>query len=264
MGVLYVIGTPIGNLEDITLRALETLKTVDIVACEDTRHTLKLLTNHDIRKPLIACHANDEKRAARKIVALLDDGKKVAYCTDAGTPGLSDPGAVLVRCAREAGHEVVPVPGPSAFAALLSVSGFGGRSITFDGFQSPRASRRKARLAELLQRNESFIIYESPFRIAKLMRELAELAPGRMVCIGRELTKIHEEVCVGTALELADRFASNRNASGSAKGPGGATAANPGPASGAGEITEKGEFAIMVYGLGAEGSETPPVKDEEQ
>lgn len=242
MAALYVVGTPIGNLDDITLRALETLRSVDIVACEDTRHTLKLLTHHGIRKPLVACHANDEQRAAMKIVGLLREGKSVAYCTDAGTPGLSDPGAGLVRCVRAAGQDVVPIPGPSAFATLLSVSGFGGRSVAFDGFQSPKAQRRKARLTELLQRNESFVLYESPFRVAKLMRELAELAPGRMVCVGRELTKIHEELCVGTARELALRFASNRD-----------SAAEAGSVSSvAVEIPEKGEFAIMVYGDGTE------------
>jgi len=243
MAALYVVGTPIGNLDDITLRALDTLRRVDIVACEDTRHTLKLLTHHEIRKPLVACHANDEQRAAMKIVGLLHEGKDVAYCTDAGTPGLSDPGAALVRIVRAAGQEVIPIPGPSAFATLLSVSGFGGRSIAFDGFQSPKAQRRKARLAELLRRNESFVLYESPFRVAKLMRELAELAPGRMVCVGRELTKIHEEICVGSARDLALRFASNRDsvADGGSVPP---TAA---------EIPEKGEFAIMVYGAEAEG-----------
>ncbi|HWP67979.1 MAG TPA: SAM-dependent methyltransferase, partial [Rectinemataceae bacterium] len=170
--------------------------------------------------------ANDEARAAARIVAMLDEGKKVAYCTDAGTPGLSDPGAVLVRAARAAGHTIIPIPGPSAFATLISASGFGGRSVLFDGFPSPKAARRRARLSVLLQREEAFVLYESPYRIAKLMADLAQLDPGRQVCIGRELTKIHEQVAVGSAAELAARFD---------KG-------------GAPLIPEKGEFAVLVAG----------------
>jgi len=226
MGELYVVGTPIGNLGDITLRALEALKNADTIACEDTRHTLKLLTHFSIAKPLISCHANDEARASARIVSLLDAGKKVAYCTDAGTPGLSDPGAVLVRSARAAGHVVIPIPGPSAFATLVSVSGFGGRGLLFDGFPSPKASRRRARLSALLVREEAFMLYESPFRIAKLMADIAGIAPERQVCIGRELTKIHEQVVVGSAAELAARI------SGGAGLP----------------IPEKGEFAVLVAG----------------
>jgi len=226
MGELYVVGTPIGNLGDITLRALEALKNADTIACEDTRHTLKLLTHFSIAKPLISCHANDEARASARIVSLLDAGKKVAYCTDAGTPGLSDPGAVLVRSARAAGHVVIPIPGPSAFATLVSVSGFGGRGLLFDGFPSPKASRRRARLSALLGREEAFMLYESPFRIAKLMADIAGIAPERQVCIGRELTKIHEQVVVGSAAELAARI------SGGAGLP----------------IPEKGEFAVLVAG----------------
>jgi 16S rRNA (cytidine1402-2'-O)-methyltransferase len=229
MGELYIVGTPIGNLGDITLRALETLKAADTIACEDTRHTLQLLNHFSIAKPLVSCHANDEAKGAARIVGLLDSGKKVAYCTDAGTPCLSDPGSLLVRCAREAGHRVIPIPGPSAFATLLSVSGFGGRGLTFDGFPSPKASRRRARLSELLGRGESFLLYESPYRIGKLVAELAELAPSRQVCIGREMTKLHEQITVGTAAELSARLSG-----------------------GEGEpIPAKGEFAVIVSGASA-------------
>jgi len=230
MGELYIVGTPIGNLGDITLRALETLKTVDTIACEDTRHTLQLLNHFSIAKPLVSCHANDEAKGAARIVALLDLGKKVAYCTDAGTPGLSDPGAVLVRIARAAGHEVIPIPGPSALATLVSASGFGGRGLLFDGFLSPKASRRRARLAVLLEREESFLVYESPYRIGKLMADLAGLAPNRLVCVGRELTKLHEQIVTGAAAEIASRL-------------GGGSAGNP-------AIPEKGEFAVLVSGQG--------------
>ncbi len=243
MGELYIVGTPIGNLEDITLRALETLKKVDYIACEDTRQTLKLLSHYNIHKPLVSCHANDELKASRKIVSLLAGGASVAYCSDAGTPGLSDPGAVLAREVRREGYRVVPIPGPSAFAALISVAGFGGRSVLFDGFPSPKASRRKTRLAELLAREEAFVLYESPYRIAKLMRELALLAPEREVCIGREMTKLHEDIRTGTACELAALFEAESSGTSLQESP----------------IPARGEFAILVSGR--ENQAGPP-KDE--
>lgn len=238
MASLYMVGTPIGNLGDITLRALETLKVVDFIACEDTRHTLKLLNHFGISKPLIPCHANDEAKAARRIVSLLGEGRSVAYCSDAGTPGLSDPGAVLVSQAREAGHEVVPIPGASAFASLVSVCGFGGRSFTFDGFPSPKAGKRRSRLETLLARGESFMLYESPFRIKKLLADLAALDPQRRICIGREMTKIHEQILVGSAQELALRIGEDAH-----------------PPAGTSLIPEKGEFAILVDGRGPESRE---------
>ena len=230
MGELYIVGTPIGNLGDITFRALETLKAADTIACEDTRHTLKLLNHFAISKPLISCHANDEARAAARVISLLAAGKKVAYCTDAGTPGLSDPGAVLVREARAAGHEIIPIPGPSAFATLVSVSGFSGRGLLFDGFPSPKAGRRRARLKALLARDEAFLLYESPFRIAKLLADIASLEPDRQVCLGRELTKIHEQIVVGSAADLSARLEGEVGA----------------------PIPEKGEFAILVSGKSGE------------
>lgn len=238
MASLYMVGTPIGNLGDISLRALETLKAVDFIACEDTRHTLKLLNHFSISKPLIACHANDEAKGAKRIVSLLGEGRSVAYCSDAGTPGLSDPGAVLASQARAAGHGVVPIPGPSAFAALVSACGFGGRSFTFDGFPSPKAGKRKSRLEALLARGESFMLYESPFRVKKLLGELAALEPGRRVCIGREMTKIHEQIVVGSAQELFGRL--------------GEAESQEGPAGEASRIPERGEFAILVDGRAEE------------
>ena len=201
MGTLYLVATPIGNLGDITLRALEVLKSADAVACEDTRHTIKLLSHYAIRKPLLSFHANDEERGAARILGLLGEGKTVAYCSDAGTPGLSDPGALLARKAREAGHMVSPLPGASAFAALVSASGFGGRAFLFDGFPSPKQGKRQSRVAELMAREESFVLYESPHRVAKLLADIAAIDPGRGVCIGREMTKLHEEFFVGTAAE---------------------------------------------------------------
>jgi 16S rRNA (cytidine1402-2'-O)-methyltransferase len=202
MGTLCLVATPIGNLGDITLRALEALKSADAIACEDTRHTLKLLSHFEIRKPLLSCHANDEERGASRVIELLGQGKTVAYCSDAGTPGLSDPGALLARRAREAGHVVTPLPGPSAFAALVCASGMGGRSFLFDGFPSPKSGKRRSRVEELMSRPESFVLYESPFRIIFLMEEIATVDPDRRVCMGREMTKIHEEFLTGKALDV--------------------------------------------------------------
>jgi 16S rRNA (cytidine1402-2'-O)-methyltransferase len=214
MGTLWLIATPIGNLGDITLRALEALKTADAIACEDTRHTLKLLNHFEIRKPLLSYHANDEARGAERILGLLAQGKTVAYCSDAGTPGLSDPGAMLTSRAREAGHAISPLPGPSAFAALISAGGMGGRSFLFDGFPSPKAGKRRARVATLMGREESFVLYESPHRIIALMEEIAAVDPGRRVCIGREMTKIHEEFLSGSAAELLESLKSAGEARG--------------------------------------------------
>jgi 16S rRNA (cytidine1402-2'-O)-methyltransferase len=222
MGTLCLVATPIGNLGDITLRALEALKAADAIACEDTRHTLKLLSHYGIRKPLLSCHANDEERGASRVIALLSEGKTVAYCSDAGTPGLSDPGSLLARRAREAGHQVTPLPGPSAFAALVSAGGMGGRSFLFDGFPSPKAGRRRSRVVELMAREESFVLYESPHRIVALMEEIAVVDPLRRVCIGREMTKLHEEFLSGSAAEVLESLR------------------------GGGET--RGEFAVLVAG----------------
>lgn len=207
MSTLYMIATPIGNLDDITLRALETLKRVDIIACEDTRHTQNLLNKFDIHKRLIACHAHNEVNSAAGIVGLMEAGNNVAYVSDAGTPGVSDPGARLVHAVRAAGFDIVPVPGVSAMTTLVSVAGFVGKTFTFEGFLSPRKGRRTTRLEQLLERDEAFILYESPFRVVKLLRELAELAPGRRVLAGREMTKAYEEFLEGTASSVADTLA---------------------------------------------------------
>ncbi|MDR2589208.1 MAG: 16S rRNA (cytidine(1402)-2'-O)-methyltransferase [Spirochaetales bacterium] len=206
MAALYIVATPIGNLGDITLRALETLRGVDVIACEDTRHSLRLFARYDIKKPLVSCHGHNEDAAARRIVGFLEGGKSAAYVSDAGTPALSDPGARLVRAVREAGFPVIPLPGPSALSALVSVSGFGGKSLTFEGFLSPRAGRRRSRLKELLDRNEAFVLYESVHRIIKLLEVLAELEPERVVLVGREMTKEFEEYTEGTAGEALRFF----------------------------------------------------------
>lgn len=208
MSTLYIVGTPIGNLGDITFRAVETFKSVDVVAAEDTRHTLQLLNHLEIKKPLISCRSQNEEFASEKIIKLLDEGQTVAYASDAGTPGISDPGAILAGLARKAGHNVVPIPGPSAFATLVSVAGAGGKTLVFEGFLSPKPGRRRSRLRELLENGDAVVLYESPFRILKLLTDIADIESERRVVVGRELTKLHEEILEGTAAEMRDEFAS--------------------------------------------------------
>jgi 16S rRNA (cytidine1402-2'-O)-methyltransferase len=223
---LFIVATPIGNLKDITLRALETLREVDLIAAEDTRHTLQLLNAHNISKRLISCRAANEANSAEGIVKLLGEGQTIAYCTDAGTPGLSDPGAVLVARVREAGFSVVPLPGPSAFASLLSVGGFGGRTVTFDGFLSVKSGKRQKRVDELLSREEAFVLYESPFRIVKLLQAIADTEPDRKVLVAREMTKSHEEFLSGAAVDVLNELK--------------------------GRPIIKGEFAVLVSGMVSE------------
>ena len=202
MAVLYIIGTPIGNLGDISFRAVETLKKADLVACEDTRHTLKLLNHLGIRVKMLSCRSHNEKSAANKVLQALAQGQTVAYTSDAGTPSLSDPGAVLAAMAVQAGHDVIPIPGPSAFASLLSVAGGRDKTIVFEGFLSPKPGRRKSRLSQLMLMDGACILFESPFRILKLLEDITEIDKERYVCIGREMTKIHEEYIRGSAAEV--------------------------------------------------------------
>lgn len=208
MSELYIVGTPIGNLGDITFRALETFKSVDVIAAEDTRHTLELLTHFQIRKPLVSCRAQNEGFASEKIIQMLDKGQKVAYASDAGTPGISDPGAVLAEKARSAGHRVIPIPGPSAFATLASVAGSGGKTLVFEGFLSPKPGRRRSRLRELMGTPAACIVYESPFRVVKLLADIAEIDAERRIVVGRELTKLHEEINDGPAKEIYEDYSS--------------------------------------------------------
>ena len=207
MSELFIVATPIGNLGDITYRAIETLKSVDYVAAEDTRHTLQLLNHFEIKKPMISCRAQNEAEVSKKIIALLEEGKSVAFASDAGTPGISDPGAVLVTEVRKAGFNVVPIPGASAFATLVSVAGTGGKTIIFEGFLSPKYGRRKNRVKELLLTGAAFVLYESPYRIVKLLNDIADIDSNRRVVVGRELTKLHEEIVDGTAKEVYEDFA---------------------------------------------------------
>lgn len=206
MGILFVVATPIGNLKDISFRALETFQEADFIACEDTRHTLGLLTHYEISKPLISCRAVNETSASEKIVKLLDEGKKIAYASDAGTPAISDPGSILVRTAREAGHTIVPIPGASAFGAIMSIAGTYDKTVVFEGFLSPKAGKRKRRLQELFDFGAGFVLYESPYRIVKLLADIAEIDSNRELIVGRELTKLHEEIIKGPAAEVLQNF----------------------------------------------------------
>ena len=216
MSELFIVATPIGNLADITIRAIETFKNVDVIAAEDTRHTLQLLnaletkgygTHEQFHKQLVSCRSQNEEEGARKLIQLLDEGKSVAFASDAGTPGISDPGAVLVTLVRQAGHTVIPIPGASAFATLISVAGAGGKTIIFEGFLSPKPGRRKSRVKELLETGDAFVLYESPFRIVKLLSDIADIESERRVVVGRELTKLHEEIVDGDAASVRDDFA---------------------------------------------------------
>ncbi|WP_255812298.1 16S rRNA (cytidine(1402)-2'-O)-methyltransferase [Treponema denticola] len=201
-----MVATPIGNLKDISFRALETFQEADFIACEDTRHTLGLLTHYEISKPLISCRAVNEAAASEKIVKLLDEGKKIAYASDAGTPAISDPGSILVRTAREAGHTIIPIPGASAFGAIMSIAGTYDKTVVFEGFLSPKAGKRKRRLQELFDFGAGFVLYESPYRIVKLLADIAEIDSSRELIVGRELTKLHEEIIKGQAAEVLKNF----------------------------------------------------------
>lgn len=214
VSVLYIVATPIGNLGDITFRAVETLKSADVVACEDTRRTLGLLTHFGIKKPLLSCRAANERAAAARIVDLLNKGRTVAYASDAGTPSVSDPGGITVQAAREAGHTVVPVPGASAFASLVSVSGGMDKTVVFEGFLPQKPGRRKTRIGQLMASGYAFVVYESPFRILKLLTDIAETDSTRAVVVGREMTKLHEEILSGSAAEILGIFAEREKIAG--------------------------------------------------
>lgn len=202
MAKLYMVATPIGHLSDITLRALEVLKEVDFIACEDTRRTQRLLQHYGIQRPLLACHQHNERRSAQGLIKLLKEGKNIAYCSDAGTPGLSDPGAVLVASCVDENVDIVPIPGPSAFTALISISGISLCSVRFVGFLPQHGSKREKCLLRYLGDGESFLLYESPYRVDNLFEMLHRHAENRLVVLGREMTKVYEEILRGTPQEL--------------------------------------------------------------
>ncbi len=218
-GTLYIIATPIGNLKDITYRAVEILQSVSRVYCEDTRQSKKLLNAYSISVPTRSLHAHSSEQRIEEACGEVEAGESIAYLTDSGTPGISDPGNRLVREARIRGLNIVPLPGPSALATMASVSGFDGKTIIFGGFLSKKPGRRINELKSLREFKGTIIIYESPHRIVKLLKAVGEVFPLQNILVGREMTKIHEEFRLFTGEEILEETFS---------------------------ITEKGEFVIAI------------------
>jgi 16S rRNA (cytidine1402-2'-O)-methyltransferase len=202
-GTLYVVATPIGNLEDITYRAVRVLKETDLIACEDTRHTARLLNHYGIDKPTVSYHEHNEAARAEELVAKLIAGLNVAQVSDAGMPGISDPGYRVIKLAIERGIQVVPVPGASATIAALAASGLPTDSFQFLGFLPARSGERRTMLESLRSAQQTTVVYEAPHRIAETMKDIVELLGAkRPVVLARELTKIHEEFLRGRAEEV--------------------------------------------------------------
>ena len=205
-GALYVISTPIGNMEDISLRALHLLKSVDIIAAEDTRHTKPLLTRHGIPTVLTSYHDHNKEEKAPVLVQRLKEGQSIALVCDAGTPGISDPGFYLIRsCIRE-GMPVIPVPGPTAASTALVMSGLPTDTFLFLGFLPKKQVARRKRLALFKDIPATLILYEAPYRLEKTLKDCLEVLGNRQGVIARELTKVFEEVLRGTLQELLDRL----------------------------------------------------------
>lgn len=230
-GRLFVVATPLGHLEDITLRALAVLRQVSLIACEDTRHTGKLLRAHGVETPTTSYFEHNERSKGERILEVLRSGREVALVSDAGTPGISDPGFRLVRAARAEGIPVLPVPGPSAVITALSVSGLPTDRFLFVGFLPPKAAARRRAIEELDRVRETLVFYESPVRIREAMKDMASRLGDREAFVCREATKLHEEYRRGRLSELSDLLA----ARGEVKGEivlvvAGASDASPAPA----------------------------------
>lgn len=210
---LYIVGTPIGNLGDVTLRAVETLKSAALVVAEDTRETRKLLDRYEIRTPMMSCHKFNEASRVQLVLDRIREGQAVALVTDSGMPAVSDPGSRVVAACREAGLAVTAVPGPSAVTTAVALSGFGGAGFLFEGFLSHKATARERRLAERAQIDVPLVLFESPFRLVKLLDEIERVLGPRRVFVGRELTKHFEECRAGTPAEIRAAYA-NRTVKG--------------------------------------------------
>ncbi len=200
---MYIVASPIGNLEDITLRALRILKEVDLIAAEDTRHTKKLLVHYGIITPMTSYHKHNESAKSASLVQRLSSGCRVALISDAGTPIVSDPGFRLVQGAIQAGIPVVPIPGPSALTAVLSACGLPSERFVFEGFLPARKAERRERLRELREEQRTLVFYEAPHRVKESLQDLLEILGDRQVVLGREMTKLHEEFIRGSVSELA-------------------------------------------------------------
>ena len=222
LGILYIVATPIGNLEDITLRALRILKEVDLIACEDTRVASKLLSHYNISKPLVSLHQHSGQRQFEKIIAELAAGKNVAYASDAGTPGISDPGNQLVAAAVENNIAAVPIPGASALGALVSVAGIDMQQFIFAGFP-PHKKGRETFFKKIIAADLPVVYYDSPHRVLKNLELLNKLGSEKRIIIGRELTKMFEEIVRGSVQDVEKHFQDNPE-------------------------KMKGEFAVIVHG----------------
>lgn len=219
---LFIVATPIGNMGDITLRAIETLKNVDLILCEDTRETKKILNKYDIGTATMSYHAQSKLAKTDKIFELLSKGKDLALVSDAGTPGISDPGAMLVSLVKEklGDVQVIPIPGPTAIITALSASGLPTHEFTFLGFL-PHKKGRETLFKEIAQSKRTMVFYESPHRILKTLESLIKFCPNKKVCLARELTKIYEEFKIGSPSELLEYLTKN-------------------------PVKQKGEFTVLV------------------
>jgi len=207
--MLYLVPTPIGNLGDITLRAIEVLRGADVIACEDTRHSLRLLNHLEIRKPLVSYHEHNEARRTAELIGRLREGATVAVITDAGMPGISDPGHRLLRACMAEGIAYTVLPGPSAVLTALVGSGFPAESFYYGGFLPVKSGQRERELKAAAARIETTVFFESPHRLQRTLEACATLCPDRMLCVARELTKQFEEYRVGTGAQLAQHYAAH-------------------------------------------------------
>ena len=204
-GELYLVATPIGNMEDITLRAIKTLKNVDIIAAEDTRHTLKLLNHLEISKPLISYYRHNEDVKSDVLIEKLKEGKNIALVSDAGTPGISDPGEEIVKKCIEENINIIPIPGACAMVTALVASGLDTKEFTFYGFLPMNKKLRKAKLAEISENENTIVIYEAPHKLDSTLEDLKQVLKDRKITIARELTKIHEEFIRGNLENIEDK-----------------------------------------------------------
>ena len=205
-GILYLVATPIGNLEDITFRAINILKEVDLIAAEDTRHTLKLLNHYEISKPLISYHRHNEEIKVDGLIEKLKEGQNIAVVSDAGTPAICDPGEVIVKEALKENIKVVPIPGACAFVNALVASGLDTKEFVFYGFLSINKKLRKEKLEQIKKENKTIILYEAPHKLKNTLEDLEDILEYRKIVIARELTKIHEEFIKGTAKEILEKY----------------------------------------------------------
>lgn len=236
-GTLYIVATPIGNLQDMTFRAVEILRSASVIACEDTRQTKKLLNHYEITNKLVSYHEHNESERAAELIELLREGASVAVVSDAGTPGINDPSFRIVTRAIESGIDVVPIPGAVAFVNAAVASGLATDSIFFAGFLPSKKSERRKRLSELASISATLIFYESPRRLAAALTDALEVFGDRHAVVARELTKVHEEFARGRLSELVARFSS---------------------------ATVKGEIVLLIDRVGEENVSTPQIRSLRQ